>query len=144
MTHQVLISLAANCDQEKNLGEARRRLALVLTDVTFTRELWTDPVGASPHVSSIRYLNQLASGSTKMTVEELCQWLKQTETSMGRTAADRSKGIVRIDLDLLSYDADRYHLKDWERSYVKLLLHLSTTCDTATKQNDNPIHNEQE
>ena len=142
--HQVLISLAANCDQEKNLGEARKRLAQVLSDVSFTRKLWTDPVGVCHHARSIRYLNQLASGHTMMTPDELCQWLKQTETSMGRTADDRREGIVRIDLDLLRYDDDRYHLKDWERSYVKLLLCPSSACGTATQQNDNPIHNQQQ
>ena len=40
---------------------------------------------------------------------------------MGRTAEDRRLGIVRIDLDLLQYDDTRFHLRDWERPYVKLL-----------------------
>lgn len=41
---------------------------------------------------------------------------------MGRTQEDRTAGIVRIDLDLLQYDNDRYHLRDWERDYIKKLL----------------------
>ena len=122
--HNVLISLAANCDHEQNLQEARKRLQQVLSAVSFTSELWTEPEG-SPLRPDL-YLNQLASGQTDMGVDELCQWLKQTERSLGRTSEDRRQGIVRIDLDLLQYDGLRHHLKDWERSYIKCLLELPT------------------
>ena len=36
----------------------------------------------------------------------------------------RRHGIVPIDLDLLLYDDERFHLQDWERSYIKDLLKL--------------------
>lgn len=117
--HKVLLSLAANRDQEKNLDEARQRLAQVLFSLTFSRELWTEPIGAK---RPDPYLNQIARGETTLSVEQLQQWFKQTETDMGRTDQDRREGIVRIDLDLLQYDDKRFHLKDWERDYVKALL----------------------
>ena len=31
-------------------------------------------------------------------------------------------GIVAIDLDLLQYDEEQHHLRDWSRSYVKDLM----------------------
>ena len=120
--HKVLISLAANCDQKQNLNEARLRLGHVLSSFSFTPELWTEPEGAL--LRHDRYLNQLVAGDTALTTDELCRQLKAIEELMGRTDADRSQGIVRIDLDLLLYDSERHHLKDWERCYVKQLLPL--------------------
>ena len=113
------MSVAANCDHEKNLSEARHRLEQVLFSLSFSRELWTEPIGS--HKSGL-YLNQLAAGLTNMSVDELCLWIKETEIQMGRSQEDREQGIVRIDLDLLQYDKQQYHLRDWERDYVCRLL----------------------
>ena len=68
------------------------------------------------------YLNQLVEATTALTADELTQALKDIEQQMGRTQEDRRRGIVRIDLDLLLYGEQRYHLRDWERPYVKALL----------------------
>ena len=119
MLHQVLISLASNFDQDQNLQEAQRRLMQAFKVCRFTESIWTEPVNAKrPDL----YRNQLLRCATSMTVRQLEAWLKQQETEMGRTQEDRSQGIVRIDLDLLQYDQQRFHLRDWERDYVKKLL----------------------
>lgn len=117
--HKVLISLAANCDHEKNLSEARRRLEQVLSSITYTHELFTEPISSS---SQTPYLNQLATGLTDLSADELCQWFKDTEIQMGRTEEVRRSGLVPIDLDLMQYDNEHYHLRDWERKYIKDLL----------------------
>ena len=46
--------------------------------------------------------------------------LKETEKRLGRT--HNEDGIVTIDLDLLQYDNEQFHLKDWSRNYVKDLI----------------------
>jgi len=117
--HRVIISLAANHDPLHNLSEARRCLGQILFQTRFSPEIWTDPIGSK---RTDKYLNQLVVGMTRLSADELCAWLKETESLLGRTASDRQSGIVRIDLDLLLYDDDRYHLKDWDRPYVKLLM----------------------
>ena len=48
--------------------------------------------------------------------------LKEMEKEMGRTPEEREQGIVRIDLDLLLFDQQRYHERDWERDYIRRLL----------------------
>lgn len=119
MLHQILISLASNYDQQQNLQEARRRLLQAFVECRFSESIWTEPVNARrPDL----YMNQLLWCATSMTVNELQLWLKEQEQQMGRTDEDRTQGIVRIDLDLLQYDERRYHLRDWERDYVKKLL----------------------
>ena len=69
MTHQVIISLAANRFQKTNLSKARRCLEEILSDTQFTDECWTDPVGNA--IRRDTYLNQLAKGTTEMDEETL-------------------------------------------------------------------------
>lgn len=119
MTHYVVIALASNHQQEKYLSEARQRLLQMLSHCRFTEAIWTAPINAAlPDM----YLNQLLYAQTDMTLEQVTEALKQTEILMGRTNEDRCQGIVRIDLDLMRYDDQRYHVKDWERDYIKKLL----------------------
>ena len=120
MPHQVIISLASNRYQKTNLSKARRRLEEILSDLCFSDEHWTKPIGNA--VRRDDYLNQLARGTTELDEDALNVWLKQTELSFGRTQAKRLLGIVPIDLDLLEYDGEHRHLLDWQRPYVKDLL----------------------
>ena len=130
MEHSVIILLASNHEPEKNLREARQCLQQILSCMVCTGEHWTEPVG-SP--GAPLYLNQLAQATTSLSAEQLTDALKQAERLMGRTADDRQRGVVRIDLDLLQYDGQRYHQRDWERDYVKQLLpELSTAYATRT------------
>lgn len=114
---------------------ARSLLSGLLADLHYTTEHWTEPVathgdwlpvqtdstqGASPHVLRVRYLNQLATGVTDMEAADLNLRLKEIEQQLGRKH-DKS-GVVTIDIDLLQHDDTRYHLRDWERDYVKDLL----------------------
>ena len=120
MTHRVIISLAANRFQVKNLSRARCCLEEILSDLHYTAEHWTEPVGNGSRHDA--YLNQLASGITGLDEEQLSARLKEVERSFGRNEAKRRLGIVPIDLDILEFDGERRHLKDWERPYVKELL----------------------
>ena len=120
MMHQVIISLAANRFQKKNLSRARCCLEEILFDVRYTSECWTEPVG-NP-LCRDAYLNQLAIGNTALDEPVLNEWLKKTELSFGRTEAKRQSGIVPIDLDILYFNGEKRHLRDWERPYVQQLI----------------------
>ena len=146
--HHIIISLASNFNQEANLEAARTALTQLLTEVHFTSAKRTKPFGtidhgpltidhsleASPFESKLSsldqwsmvngqcsmYLNQLCSGTTALGPELLSEVLKETEKRQGRT--HNEDGIVTLDLDLLEYDNERYHLRDWQRPYVKDLI----------------------
>ena len=119
--HHVLISLASNHEQKENLCKAREALTQILSLPKFTPEQWTHPMGK--HFGRF-YINQLVSAETTLSSEDLTSRLKDTEKCLGRTPELRRHGIVPIDLDLLLYDDKRFHLQDWERSYIKDLLQL--------------------
>jgi 2-amino-4-hydroxy-6-hydroxymethyldihydropteridine diphosphokinase len=118
--HKVIISLATNRFQKSNLSKARGCLEEVLTELHFSGEHWTKPVGNAQRRED--YLNQLVTGMTELDEEELVQWMKQTELNFGRTQAKRLLGIIPIDFDLLEYDGEKRHLLDWQRPYVTELL----------------------
>lgn len=115
--HQIIISLASNKDQEAHMTAAREQLVQLLTEAHFTSAIWTEPINS---IRKEPYLNQLCQGTTALGEGLLCEVLKETEKRLGRT--HNEDGIVTIDLDLLQYDGQRHHLRDWDRNYVKDLL----------------------
>ena len=115
--HHIIIGLASNINHEANLQAAREQLTQLLTEVHFTSAIYTDPIGS---LRQEPYLNQLCQGTTALGMNLLNEVLKEIEKRLGRT--HNEDGIVTVDLDLLAYDDERYHLRDWERNYVKDLL----------------------
>lgn len=115
--HHIIISLASNYNQEANLEAARTILTQLLSEVHFTSAIYTEPINS---LRSEPYLNQLCQGTTALGPNLLSEVLKETEKRQGRT--HNEDGIVTLDLDLLQYDDERFHVKDWNRPYIKNLI----------------------
>lgn len=122
--HNVLISLASNSLQQMHLSAARLWLDEVLTAPQYTRQIWTKAEGGAATATQTgrTYLNQLVRGVTTLDVDTLISRLKDIERREGRCDDDRLMGIVKLDLDLLEYDGQRYHERDWQRAYVRELI----------------------
>jgi 2-amino-4-hydroxy-6-hydroxymethyldihydropteridine diphosphokinase len=115
--HHIIISLASNFNQEANLEAARAQLTQLLTEAHFTSAIWIEPINS---LRSEPYLNQLCKGTTAFGFNLLNEVLKETEKRQGRT--HNEDGIVTLDLDILQYDDEKFHLRDWTRNYVKDLI----------------------
>lgn len=111
--HKVLIAIGSNERQSVHVQWASERLSQLLDNIRLSSRLWTADVKGSGRW----YMNRLAAGNTLLTVPELEQQLKQLERATGR---DQER--VTLDLDLMQYDNDRYHLNDWPRPYIQRLL----------------------
>ena len=109
----VLIALGSNYHQSAHIQWASQRLATLLDGVTMSRVLWTPDI----HGRGLWYMNRLLWGKTTLLPSQLTTMLKQIEQETQRT-----KQRVTIDLDLMQYDKERYHLDDWQRPYIQLLL----------------------
>ena len=109
MTHRVLIALGSNYQQAAHLQWAVQRLSQFVTDL----HLRTPDVKGS----GLMYMNQLALGTTTLSAVDLEQALKASETATGRNHQQ-----VTIDLDLMLYDDERFHLRDWPRPYIQQLI----------------------
>jgi 2-amino-4-hydroxy-6-hydroxymethyldihydropteridine diphosphokinase len=111
--NNVIIALGSNLQQAAHIEWASQRLAAVVQSLRFSRRLWT----ADIHGRGMFYMNRLACGTTSLTADELQQALKAIETETRRTP-----GRVTIDLDLMQYGDERFHLSDWTRPYIQQLL----------------------
>ena len=113
MTHNVIIALGSNVSKD-NLALCRPLLDEYMKVDRASGVITTDAIG----MQSPPFANQLLSGTTCKTLDELTRLTKDTEVALGRK---RGTGIVSIDIDILQYDDIRLHLSDWEHEYVKQL-----------------------
>ena len=90
----------------------------VFPQLQFSRSLFTPAIG----IVSPPFTNCLAEGYCCMQLEEVLVALKNIEAEMGSVSEDRKKGIVKIDIDLLQFDATKRKADDWSRDYIQLLL----------------------
>ena len=111
--HQVLIAIGSNYHQNAHIHWASGRLSCFLQDIQFSRKLWTQDI----HGTGLWYMNRLAVGYTDLSVDEINNKLKQIEAETRRT-----KESITLDLDLMLYDNEQFHLHDWPRPYIQLLL----------------------
>ena len=109
----VLIALGSNYHQSAHILWASQRLAALLADVTLSPLLWTPDI----HGRGLWYMNRLLRAQTSLSPTQLTALLKQIEQETQRT-----KQYVTIDLDLMQYDNQRYHLEDWQRPYIQNLI----------------------
>ncbi len=117
---KVLLCLGSNKDATHHVEAAKDLLRQVFGAIRFSRSIWTVPVGGCKN--SALYLNCLAECDSNMDYATLRQMMKDMERSIGSTPAEREKGTVRIDIDILLAGGLRHHEADWERDYVKSLL----------------------
>jgi len=110
---QVLIALGSNWQQALHMTWGSQRLSAILGDIRFSRLLWTEDI----HGTGVFYMNRLAVGTTTLSPETLQQVLKAVEADLGRSGSH-----VTIDLDLMQYDQQRYHERDWSRPYIQRLI----------------------
>lgn len=115
--HNIIIAVGTNTRQEENLQKAKTLIKKKFKEVKFSSALWTQPIGINSDV----FLNALASAKTSKNIKETTSVLKEIETNCGNTRAQRDKGIIIMDLDLMAFDEEKLHNNDWERTYIKAL-----------------------
>ncbi|HAT61740.1 MAG TPA: 2-amino-4-hydroxy-6-hydroxymethyldihydropteridine pyrophosphokinase [Prevotella sp.] len=121
-THRMIISLGTNYEADTNMKLARELLCSFFHDITFTESIWTLSVDTEKIDPRTKYLNCLAKINTLYELGQIEPVLKQIEGRLGRSTAEKSLGIIRIDIDILKFDDEKHHLNDWNRPYVHHLL----------------------
>lgn len=111
---KVTISLGSNTSATENMHQAKVLLRALLPDIVFGEEVWTEPYPTVlvPHPTA-RYLNCLAHATTSLPQDRLAAELKRVETALGDNHANHQKGIVLIDIDLLTYGDRTLKQKLW-------------------------------
>lgn len=118
MKSRLMIALGSNYEQLENMEKAKGKLHSLFPDIRFSSALWTEPIG----IPSDRFVNMLAVAYTDLERERVEMELKRIERECGRCAEEKAKCVIRMDIDLMSYDDEKFHLKDWTRDYIITLL----------------------
>ena len=114
--HNLIIALGSNADER--LMQLEKALSLCQPFICIRRTspvLETEAIG----ITAPPFANQLVSATTSLGLKELNDRLKDTELKLGRK---RGGNIIAIDIDILQYDNQRLHEKDWCRQYIKTLI----------------------
>ena len=94
---------------------ARKALNDHFPNIRFTEEMTTEAIGdrfLSP------FSNQVAKMKTALSIEEIRKILKQIEKENGRLPEDKAHGIVKLDIDLLTFDEVILKPDDMKKDFV--------------------------
>ena len=108
--------MGSNFNKLTSIQSARQHLTLLFPDIRFDSEQVTPAIGngfLSP------FLNQVATFSTALSAEEVHQILKEIEQIIGRSPEDKTRGVVKIDIDLLTYGEQILKPSDLQRDYIR-------------------------
>ena len=117
--NKALLSIGTNEDRESNLSLCHQFLNNIFTDISYSDTSVTMPYGTTYKND---FLNQLAIIYTNKDEDEVVRLLKSIEKDMGRNGADKKKGIVKIDIDLVIWNNNVLKPEDFSRSYIADLL----------------------
>ena len=121
--HKIILSVGTNFNYEQNAKLVKEILTEEINEIQFSENLLTEPIGEIK--SNGKFLNFLVYGFTEKGVEQLVSILTRIETQCGNTKFLRDEGKIAMDIDLLKYDNQRFHERDWTRDYiVKLMKHF--------------------
>lgn len=110
------IELGSNTKTDEYLLEARRYLERSFTSIRFATIYKTEAID---FLFPCTFYNQTVKLQTNLSKDAVQQVLKEIENVIGRNPDDKEKGIVKIDIDLLSYDEEILRPADWKREYVR-------------------------
>ena len=133
MVKSVILALGSNDEGDHRVKQALAILQQILDVTKVSSIMQTHPIGDLPGP----FHNCLVTGYTSAPVDQLTRQLKQTERRCGDQKSLRRQGKIVMDIDLMEYDGDRYHLKDWQRPYIRqLLTEINEHQPTQPKEKD--------
>lgn len=112
-----IIAIGSNYQSEQALALARLLLKENFSDIIFSDEMKTKAIG----IDAPDFVNCIAKGSTKMSYDELNKLFKNIEEKCGNSRELRKENLVKMDIDILLYGKNKYHIDDWNRDYIKAL-----------------------
>ena len=117
--HELIMSLGSNSEQEACFRRAVELIGKEFHDVVYSRTIWTSPIG----IESGDFMNAVVMAKTHRDEAATIECLKSIEQKCGDSREKRGQNIVRMDIDLLSFDGQKRHENDWNRPYIADLLH---------------------
>lgn len=113
-----IISMGSNENRTENMSRCRCLLSKYYPDIMFSEMINTEPFGDNYQSD---FLNQLALINSEDDDLTMTERLKKIETEIGRQSEEKSRGIIKIDVDLLVVNGNIIKVEDFERPYINNL-----------------------
>lgn len=113
-----IISMGSNENRTENMSRCRYLLSQDYPDVVFSEMINTEPYGEA-YLSD--FYNQLALIHSEDSELIVTEKLKRIELEIGRRSEEKSKGMIKIDVDLLVVNGKIIKSEDFERPYISIL-----------------------
>lgn len=117
--NRYLLSIGSNFHKESNIKQCCDKLELLFPGITFSEIIESEPVG-NGYINAFH--NLLALFTSNDEILHINARLKAIENELDRLPEDKSNGIVKIDLDLLTINNTVIKPEDFERKYIQQLL----------------------
>ena len=114
--NECLLCLGSNFNPAEYIELGRVFLKQTFMDIMFADEIQTLPIGLN---RTDFFINQVAYLKTELTRDEIIRSLKDIELKCGRMYEDKDFEIVRIDIDLITYNEEIIKPNDFNREYVQ-------------------------
>lgn len=115
--HKIILALGSNHEAKVNIELALNLLSksikIIQSTPSYDNESTEFPISI--------FTNKILVCETELTYEILNKELKRIETECGRNNYAKTSGIIPLDIDILLYDNNRYHINDWDKPYIKYL-----------------------
>lgn len=112
-----LICIGSNTDIPQNMELARKALTTFFPDISFGKEQETAPLLFHTNLSPFH--NQPARFYSLLEPNKIKCILKEIENCAGRMPEDKSREIVKLDIDLIQYGNIIFKPDDLKREYIK-------------------------
>ena len=114
--HHCLLCMGSNTNRFTQLSDARKVLSEAFPDIHFGELMETQAIGSGFHSP---FSNQLARFTTTLSSESVHNMFKELERHRGRLTGDKAQGIVKLDIDLLTFDNKVLKPEDMKREYIR-------------------------
>lgn len=113
-----IISMGSNENRAENMSRCRYLLSKEYPNAVFSEMVNTEPFGDNYQSDFYNQLVLINSDDNELTITER---LKRIESEIGRQSEEKSKGIIKIDVDLLVVNGKIIKSEDFERPYMNSL-----------------------
>ena len=114
--HHCLLCMGSNTNRFTQLSDARKVLSEAFPDIHFGELMETQAIGSGFHSP---FSNQLARFTTTLSSESVHNLFKELERRCGRIPEDKAQGVVKLDIDLLTFDNKVLKPEDMKREYIR-------------------------
>lgn len=97
---QIFISLGSNIDKAHNVRQGVAAIQDIVKNIAVSDVFESESVG----FDGSNFYNLVCGGETSLSVDEVCQRLRQIEVDNGRDRSAKKFSSRTLDLDLLVYD----------------------------------------